>query len=245
MNEDKHFFHADTEKYSYILCKILINVIIPLIALCVFCTVNIVLNYRSPAALMLMIIIAGSVLFGMIFTFMTVYIIEKRKRRHARYTFLDFLPEGMIYSEYAGEFIRYDDRIVLRRLYLIPFEKLEDVSRDPKKAPRDIIFKGEIHEYFLDSDRLGYHVNDDGYPIFDTDILNYGYCNISDALIIKNRLGNTKRIEKSALYYWDKFKNKPEKEEFDIKKFVSTPKKHKLKTSNAALEKPSFNRSWK
>lgn len=243
MNEEKSFFHADIYKYTDTLRKLLINVIIPLCALCVFSAVNIVL--KSAISKLLMWVIAGSVLFGMIFTFSAVYFVERNKRRNARYTFLDILPAGIIYSEYAGEFIRYGDKIVLRRLYLIPFADLSEVSRDPKKSPHNITFKGNIRSYFFDSDRLGYHVTENGEPVFDTDILNIGYFNIINELVIKDRLGNTKHLEHSVLYYLDQFRNKPEKENFDISKFVSTPKRRKLKTSNADLERPSFNRSWK
>lgn len=247
MNEEKYFFHADADKYTDILRKTLINVIIPLSALCVFSAVNIVLHFRSAVAGLLFAVIAGCVLFGMIFTFSAVYIAERGKRRNARFTFLDILPCGIVYSEYAGEFIRYGDRIVLRRLYLIPFAELEEVSRDPKKSPHNITFKGSIRSYFFDSDRLGYHVTEDGEPVFDTDILNIAYYDTLNELVIKNQLGNTKRLERSVLYYLTRFRNKPPKEDFDISKFVSTPKRRKLKTSNAELEKPSlnFNRNWK
>ena len=43
----KYFFHADTSKYGERLRHLLIIVNVPIIALCVFCTIQIVLNYRS------------------------------------------------------------------------------------------------------------------------------------------------------------------------------------------------------
>ena len=158
----KYFFHADTSKYGERLRHLLIIVNVPIIALCVFCTIQIVLNYRSEIAVMLLAVIAGCILIGMIFAFSAVYIAEKYRRRHAHYTFFDFLPCGMVFSEYAGEYVHWGDRVILRRLYFIPFETLESVSRDPKKSPHDITFKGEIRSYFYESGRLGYHVNEDG-----------------------------------------------------------------------------------
>lgn len=244
MRIEKYYFHADVEKYSDKLGQLLVVVIVPMIAVCTFCTVNIVLNYRSDFAKLLMIVIAASVLFGMIFTFAAVYIIDKIKRRHARYTFFDIIPHGMIYSEYAGEFTRYGERIIMRRLYYIPFEKLSSVSRNPKTAPHDIAFKGEIREYFLETDRLGYHIDEDGKLEFDTAILNIGMYSTVNEVTVKNRLGNTKRLEKSVLFYWEQFKTIPEKKPFNISQFVKERKRRKPQTSNPKLEAPSFNRKW-
>ncbi len=243
--KNRYFFHADTAKYSSRLRHVLTIVFGPLIALCVFCTVQIVLNYRSEFALLLFAVICGSVLFGTVFGFSAAYITEKRKRRHSKYTFFDFLPSGMVYSEYAGEYVHWGARVITRRLYFIPFGKLESVSRDPKKAPHDITFKGEIRAFFCESDRLGYHVNEDGGLEFDTDLLNWGMFETLSLLTIKNHFGNTKRLEQSVLFYLEQFKNTPEKKPFDITDFVSRRRKPKPTTSNPALEAPSFNRNWK
>ena len=243
--EKYYYFHADLDKYSDRLRHILIIVIIPIIALCVFCTVNIVLRFNSPLAVLLFAVVVGSVLFGILFAFAAVYFTDKRIRRHARYTFMDIIPSAVIYSEYAGEFVRYGELIILRRLYIIPFADLESVSRDPKQAPHNIKFKGKIREYFLETDRLGYHVDPDGNIRLDTEILEYGYFSEITEVTVKNRLGNTKRIERAVLFYWEEFKNTPEKKPFDISQFVRARQKPKPKTSNPALEAPSFSRNWK
>ncbi len=241
----KYFFHADTSKYGERLRHLLIIVNVPIIALCVFCTIQIVLNYRSEIAVMLLAVIAGCILIGMIFAFSALYIAEKYRRRHAHYTFFDFLPCGMVFSEYAGEYVHWGDRVILRRLYFIPFETLESVSRDPKKSPHDITFKGEIRSYFYESGRLGYHVNEDGGIEFDTDMLNRGMFEKVREITVKNRFGNTKRLEKSALYYLEQFKKIPEKKPFVLSDFVTVRRKPKPTTSNPALEAPSYNRNWK
>ncbi len=242
---NRYFFHADVAKYGERLRHILIIVFGPIIALCVFCTVQIVLNYRTQFAVLLLSIIGGSILFGMLFAFSAVYITEKYKRRHSKYTFLDILPTGMVYSEYAGEYVHWGARVIMRRLYFIPFGKLDEVFRDPKKAPHDITFKGEIRAYFLESDRLGYHVNEDGGVEFDTDLLNWGMFETLPEITVKNRFGNTKLLEQSVLFYLEQFKNTPEKKPFNISEFVSKRRKPKPTTSNPALEAPSFSRNWK
>ena len=244
MRIEKYYFHADVEKYSNKLRQLLIVVIVPMLAVCTFCTVNIVLNYRSDFAKLLMIVIAASVFSGMVFTFIAVYFTDRIKRRHARYTFFDIIPSGMVYSEYAGEFTRYGERIIMRRLYYIPFDKLTGVSRDPKTAPHDISFNGEIREYYLETSRLGYHIGEDGKLEFDTSVLNIAYYSTVNSVTVKDRLGNTKHLEKSVLYYWEQFKSIPEKKPFDISQFVAERRRRKPKTSNPALEAPSFSRKW-
>ncbi|MDE7362820.1 MAG: hypothetical protein K2N38_12905 [Oscillospiraceae bacterium] len=241
----RYFFHADTAKYGDRLRHLMIIVTVPLIALCVFCTIQIVLNYRSDVVILLLALIGGSVLAGIIFAFSAVYVAEKHKRRHAHYTFFDILPCGMVFSEYAGEYVHWKGRVILRRLYYIPFGKLESVSRDPKRAPHDITFKGEIRGYFYESGRLGYHVSEDGEVVFDTEMLNLGKFETSAELTVKNRFGNTGRLERSVLYYLEQFRNMPEKKPFNISEYVSRRSKPKPTTSNPALEAPSFNRNWK
>lgn len=245
MRIEKYYFHADVEKYSDRLRHILIVVIVPILAICVFSTANIVLNFGSDFSKLLMIVIAGSIFSGMVFTFAAAYIIYKHRSRHSRYTFFDIIPYGMIFSEYAGEFKRYGERIIMRRLYYIPFDKLESVSRDPKTAPHNITFKGVIREYYIETERLGYHIDEEGKIEFDTAILNSAYFTEIHEVTVKNRFGNTKRMEKSVLFYWEEFKNIPEKKPFDISKYVTVRRKHKTRTSNPALEAPSFSRNWK
>ena len=239
------YFHADTKVYSDALRHALTVVIIPLLAICIFCTVNIVLYYSAGFAKLLMFIIAGSVLFGMIFTFSAVYIVEKKKRRHARFTFFDILPQGMVFSEYAGEFIRYGERIILRRLYYIPFAGFESVSRDPKKTPRELTVKGDIRRFCFESGRLGYHIGENNEMVFDTAILNMGMYEQLGEVTVKKRFGNTKPLEAAILYYKEKFDNAPEKKPFNISDYVAVRRKPKPKTSNPALEAPSFSRNWK
>ena len=239
------FFHADTKVYSDALRHTLTVVVIPLLAICIFCTVNLVLHYDSGFAKLLIITIAGCVLFGMIFTFSAVYIVDKKKRRHARFTFFDILPQGMVFSEYAGEFVRYGELVILRRLYYIPFAGFESVSRDPKKTPRELTIKGNIREFFFESDRLGYHIDESGEMIFDTAILNIGMYDEPGEVTVKKRFGNTKSLEAAILFYKDKFDNAPEKKPFNISDYVAVRRKPKPKTSNPAREAPSFNREWK
>lgn len=242
---EKFYFHAKVGKYKRNLRRAVIIVTIPVFMMCVFCSIVIVLNFIPDLIPMMLLIIAFGVLVAMVFTFAAVYIADKLARRHTRFTYFDIVPDGMVYSEYAGEFKQYGKRIILRRLYYIPFKSLESIARDEKQSPHDITFHGEIREYLEDSNRLGYHISEDGTLYFDTVPLNTRYYKTLSKLTIRNRFGNTRRIEKSARAYWEEFKQLPPKQPFDITKVISIRKRRKLKTSNPLLEAPSFSRNWK
>lgn len=244
----KYFFHADTEKYRRRLKSMLIIVLVPLFMICVFCTVNIVLNLRVDTSMefvaLMLGIIAGCVFMGMTFSFVSAYFTEKLKRRHSKYTYFDIIPGGMVYSLYAGEFTRYGKRIIMRRLFYIPFSGLEEVSRDPKTDPEAISFKGSVREYFLASDELGYHVNEEGEIAFDHPELDTRGYEERNSLVISGRLGRTKALLSSVEFYREQYVNRPEKKPFNIADYVSKKKKRVIHTSNPELEAPSFNRKW-
>lgn len=217
----------------------------PIFALCTFCTVNIVINLGEEISAMYLIIAGASVVVGMLTAFIGAYFTDRLIRRHSKYTYFDFLPKGMVFSEYAGEFTRYGKRVILRRLYYIPFETLLGVSRNPKVAPHDIEFKGEARCYIFETDRLGYHIYEDGEPVFDSLELNFGLYETLDKVTVKDRFGNTKMLEKAVNYHWERFKNAPKKKAFNIADYVKAVKKRRPKTSNPALEAPSYTRDWK
>lgn len=241
----KYFFHAEVEKYSRRLKHMMLIVSMSIFAVCAFCTVNIVLNIGSEIAYLLLAIIGGFVFLGMVFAFTAVYITEKYKRRHSKYTYFDFLPKGMIFSEYAGEFTRYGEKTILRKLYYIPFDSVAEVFRDPKTAPHNLTIKGKIRAYFQETDRLGYHINEDGNLEFDSAELNERLFEIIPEVTVRDRFGNTKRLEKSVNFYLEQYKNTPEKKPFNISDYVSVRKRVKLYTSNPDLETPTYSRNWK
>lgn len=242
---ERYYFHADVSGYPRRLRRLIIVVIAPILTMCVFCAVNIVLNFSSDLARLMFPIIAFGILTGMVFTFTAVYLTDKYRRRNSRYTFFDIVPDGLVYSEYAGEFTRYGKRVILRRLYYIPFKGLESVSRDGKRFPHDITFKGEIREYFHETNRLGYHITEDGQLVFDALILNTAYFTTVNALTVKNKFGSTRLIERSVLHYWEEFRQIPDKKPFDITKVIGVRRRRKPKTSNPELERPTFSRNWK
>lgn len=226
----------------------MITVLVPLAAACIFCTVNIVLHLSDEDknyVMMLLGVITACVAAGMIFSFAVAYFTEKLSRRHNRFTYFDILPDGMIYSEYGGEFVRDGRREIFRRLYYIPFKSFESVVRDGRNSPAGLLLRGEIRYYFLPSRCLGYHITEAGETVFDRWELNQRGYEVIKSLEIKSTLGSTKSLERSVSYYAEAFRERPEKKPFDISEHIARRKRTVHNTSNPALEAPSFDRRWK
>lgn len=150
-----YFFHADTTKYRRRLRGTAIIVLVPLFGVCVFCAVNILLNLgagNSSGILKLMaLVIVICVLAGMTTMFAAALLAKKYTARHSRFTYLDILPDGFVFSLYAGEFRNWDDQVILRRLYFVPFSGIEEISRDQKASPCSLTVKGKVRCYFEES----------------------------------------------------------------------------------------------
>lgn len=244
----RDFFHCDTTIYKKRLKTVLAALLAPLIAVCVFCAANIIFNLRPDgdkgfARLMLWISV-GCVAAGMIFCFAGAYIADRKMRFHAKYTYFDILPKGMIYSRYAGQHRLYGERTIYRHLYYIPFSSLTEVQRDPKRAPFELTICGVAQQYFLPSDCLGYHINEDGELQFDNPELMERHFELRGKLVISHDFGRTKQLQRSIEHYLEQFRNAPQKKQFNIADHVAVKSKRPLRTSNPLLSAPSFDRKW-
>lgn len=244
----RDFFHCDTSIYKKRLKTVLAALLAPLIAVCVFCAANIIFNLRPDGdkgfAMLMVWIAVGCVAAGMIFCFAGAYIADRKSQRHARYTYFDILPKGMIYSRYAGQHSLYGERTIYRRLYYIPFPSFKEVIRDPKHSPMELLFSGEIREYFLPSDHLGYHIDEDGELQFDNPELMERHFELREKLVIAHDFGRTKQLERSVQHYFEQFRNAPQKKQFNIADHIAVKSKRPLRTSNPMLDAPSFDRKW-
>lgn len=244
-----YFFHADTTKYRRRLRGTAIIVLVPLFGVCVFCAVNILLNLgagNSSGILKLMaLVIVLCVLAGTATMFAAALLAKKYTARHSRFTYLDILPDGFVFSLYAGEFRNWDDQVILRRLYFVPFSGIEEISRDQKASPCSLTVKGKVRCYFEESGRLGYHVGEDGHTQFDSPELNERGFETPDKLEINGWFGSTKKIQTSLEHYLAEFRAIPEKKPFNIAEHITRRKKKRPTTSNPLLEAPSYDRNWK
>lgn len=244
-----YFFHADTTKYRRRLRGTAIIVLVPLFGVCVFCAVNILLNLSAGSSSglirLMALIIVLCVLAGMLTMFATAFLAKKYTARHSRFTYLDILPDGFVFSLYAGEFRNWNELVILRRLYFVPFSGVEEISRDPESSPLSLTVKGKIRCYFGESDRLGYHVDEDGHTQFDSAELNERGFELSDKLEINGWFGSTKKIQTSLEHYLEEFRAIPEKKPFNIAEHITRRQKKRPTTSNPLLEAPSYSRNWK
>ena len=244
----RDFFHCDTAIYKKRLKTVLAALLAPLIAVCVFCAANIIFNLRPDGdkgfAQLMVWIAVGCVAAGMVFCFAGAYIADRKRRLHARYTYFDILPRGMIYSRYAGQFHIYGERTIYRRLYYIPFSSVTEVMRDGKRSPMELAISGEVREYFLPSEHLGYHIDEDGELQFDNPELMERHFEPRGKLVISHDFGSTKQLERSVQYYLDQFRNAPQKKQFNIADHIAVKSKKALRTSNPMLSAPSFDRKW-
>ncbi|MBQ9948771.1 MAG: hypothetical protein IJO91_10335 [Oscillospiraceae bacterium] len=245
----RDYFHADTSKYPRRLRAVLIAVLVPLGAVCIFCTAMMIFNLREDGdkgfVQFMLYVIAGCVAAGMATAFTGAYITDKKVRRHARYTYIDLLPSCMVYSRYAGEHYMYGERVIHRRLYYIHYSEIRDVTRDPKQAPAELLIRGEIHSYLLASEQLGYHIDEEGELKFDRPELNERHFDILTRLTIRSDFGSTKQLQRSIEYYREQFVNAPEKRPFNLADYVAARPKRHTGTSNRLLDAPSFDRKWR
>ena len=243
-----YFFHADTTKYRRRLKGTVITVVVPLFGICVFCTVNILLNYSSGAALslraLMAAVIAGCVLVGTVTVFAAAYFTYKLIRRHSRFTYLDILPDGFVFSLYAGEYCRYSQQVILRKLYFVPFSGIKEIVRDGRNTPLSLTVTGEVRYYLCESDRLGYHVDEENHLQFDSAELNTRGFEKLDKLEISGWFGSTKRLERSLNYFLEEYRSIPEKKPFNISEHIPKKQKKRPVTSNPILEAPSYDRKW-
>lgn len=244
----RDFFHCDTTIYKKRLKTVLAALLAPLIAVCVFCAANIIFNLRPDGdkgfAQLMVWIAVGCVAAGMIFCFAGAYIADRKRRLHARYTYFDILPKGMIYSRYAGQSHLYGERTVYRRLYYIPFSSLTEVLRDPKRSPFELTICGVAQQYFLPSDCLGYHIDEEGELQFDNPELMERHFEFRGKLVISHDFGRTKQLQRSIEHYLELFRNAPQKKQFNIADHIAVKSKKTLRTSNPMLDAPSFDRKW-
>ena len=116
---------------------------------------------------------------------------DKKTAMHSRYTFLDIQLRFAALSIYSGEIRRRGEKVVIRELYLIPFDSF--VSAAPSRSGRKILLRGRMRHYVMDSRDLGYHIRD-GSAEFDRWWLNHGAFTEIDGAEIPVLFGSPRRV---------------------------------------------------
>ena len=163
------YFHAYTKKYDKYRNRAMILTAVPLAQFSMVLIWALMFNLKRatqpdffiPYAMM----IAGSILAGMLLCWFYSAISEHCTRVNRRYTYFEITPKAAVFSKYKGSYTHFGKKTILRRVCLIPLKSYENAYLDEKK--KHLILTGEIRIYEGENKRLGYHVKD-GFPLFDS-----------------------------------------------------------------------------
>ena len=116
---------------------------------------------------------------------------DKKTAMHSRYTFLDLQLKFAAVSVCSGETRIRGEKVVIRELYMIPFESF--ASARPSRNGKKIVVAGKMRHYVMDSRDLGYHIRD-GAAEFDRWWLNHGAFEELEAAEIPSLFGDPAKI---------------------------------------------------
>lgn len=157
----RDFFHADTSAIAKKRNKAIAAVGIILMMPCLLCFISLFFDFRSrynsDFTLIRILVIAGCVAVWMISSFVIYVVCENRIKRLSRYTYFELQQDNAILSRYVGCMRSGGKTVLVRQLYVIPFDKVGISGKNG-----NIIFKGDIRRYEGDSSYLGYHIGRDG-----------------------------------------------------------------------------------
>lgn len=141
--------------------------------------------------LQMLSIIFGLIFLGLFICFVTAQLGYKKIRRNSRYTYIDIQEKAVILSLYGGEYRMSGEKIIVRELYLMPFEEIKSIT--PEKNGHGVILSGTFRRYSMNSANLGYHIKD-GEIVFDRQWLNIGGFEEIKTVRIPSLFGSQKRV---------------------------------------------------
>ena len=191
----RSYFHCQTNKYrrrssAVIVCTAAFFAEIALISF--FVLFFNMFSAPDSDIMLQMTVTAGASLFIGLALCLAVYEINLRIiRRKSRYTYLDIQLKAIVYSRYSGDFRILGHKKVYRELYIIPLKEFK--AAEYCKNGKNILIKGKIRHYSLESDNLGYHIRN-GDIEMDKWWLNHGGFSEEESVVITDRFGETGRI---------------------------------------------------
>ncbi len=210
-----HFRTADIQRKTY---NLLIFAAVLCAEICVAAFFVLIFNFLTArnydVIFRMLIIICGIILLGMGFCFTVWELTQKKIMRGSRYTYLDIQEKAVVLSVYGGEYGGANGKVIVRDLYYIPFETLKGIEEE--KNGRGVVLTGKIRRYGMNSDFLGYHIND-GDVVFDRQWLNIGGFSQLDTVKIPFVFGSNKRVYKSVVEGYKKFLEIPKKTPYVFK----------------------------
>lgn len=162
------YFHAYTDKYKKRRNKAMILTVTPLAQFCMVLIWALMFNLKMVTDIAFLSsyakVIGIAVSVGMALCIIYAAVCDHYVRAARRYTYFEILPKAAVFSEYKGRFFSYGEKIILRRVCVIPLKNYDRAYLDERK--KHLILVGEIRIYQGETVGLGYHVKD-GFPVFD------------------------------------------------------------------------------
>lgn len=182
---------------------------------------------------------AGSVIIGLALCLFTAFSADRKAARHSRYTYADIQLKFAAVSLYAGDARINGYPTVYRDLYVIPFGTF--VSAEPSGNGRNIVIRGKIRKYSMDSDFLGYHVRG-GDCEFDRMWLNFGCFEELDEAVIPASFGRPESLCKALTEAKKRYGEIPPPKKYVFREadFVRRRPKKRVMPDNL-----DYSRNWK
>jgi len=208
----KCYFHCDANMYRKRVRTFLEYIVAPVVLIAIFLTVCLLLSLRNLMHSRLLIP-AGEIICGVIFVFalisrIMIEVAERKIYAHSKYTYLEIGLKDVVVSLYAGGFTHFGEKTVLRRLFVIPLNKIE--FAEICKGERLIIKTDEpcVREYIGNSDRLGYYFKD-GVLTFKEFFFEESGFSLSQQAVVPHRFGDAEEIADSIIAAKERFGDLP------------------------------------
>lgn len=194
----KNFFHYSPVKTKTVMGRIIFFTAIVCAELSIATFFVLILNFFTARddrlILRMLMIISVLILSGLFISFITAQLSHRKIRRNSRFTYIDIQEKAVILSLYGGEYRTGGERVIVRELYLMPFEEIKSIASE--KNGQSIIVSGNFRHYSMNSENLGYHIKD-GEVVFDRQWLNIGGFEKVGTVRIPHLFGNPKRVSAS------------------------------------------------
>lgn len=187
---------------------------------------------------MLSAVACGCILAAMLLSWLWYELYAHKIAANSRYTYFDILPKCLVFSRYEGSHPYNHGRAAIRTLYVIPLKTFSEAAVHANG--KELVIKGNIRIYSMNSEMLGYHVGD-GEMTFDHWWLDHGAYQTVSSVKIPHFFGSAKRLEKEVLAAKKRFDEAP------------VPKPYVFKEADFIRRRPkprvlpedfSYNRRW-
>ncbi|MCL2070742.1 MAG: hypothetical protein FWH07_00715 [Oscillospiraceae bacterium] len=160
----KCYFHCDANMYRKRVRTFLEYTAVPIVLISVFLTLCLLLSLRNLMQSQLLLP-AARIILAVIFVFALIVrimleVAEHKVRVHSKYTYAEIGLKDVIISLYAGSYVHRGGQTVLRRLIVIPLDKLEAANVTKKEQILITAKPSAIRDYIGNTDRLGYYFKD-------------------------------------------------------------------------------------